>query len=268
MSTSRDPRASPQPVADGSPRDRAAHHARHGRRLFVVHHRPDRRPAAAADRPHRSQPPRLAAAAAHPERPEPARAGHARHARRRAAVSARSPGRRSSNASGPISTTRCARARRSPLAAPHARAAAVPGQLGRAVLGRRRPHVRPWRPPDDDDEARTQVRVSLQARQAALDTAVARLLVAEQRGRGTDRASRCRTSTRTCSGRSTGSSLRRWSPSPRPSLYLIRSNRRLFARAGGALRRAARAGAAADRDARIDLAATSRASCTTSSASC
>ena len=49
-----------------------------------LHRPPDCRPAGAAERPGRSQPPRLAAAAAHPERSESARAGHARHARPRA----------------------------------------------------------------------------------------------------------------------------------------------------------------------------------------
>ena len=56
------------------------------------------------------------------------------------------------------------------------------------------------------------------------------------------------------SARSTGSSARRSTTILLTSLYLIRSNRRLFAELGVAVRRAPRAGAAADCDARIDAA--------------
>ena len=134
--------------------------------------------AAAADRAHRSQPARLAAAAAHPERSEPARAGDARHAgRRRAAIRSIAwsaqferirarPGRRA-EARG--------RGRRSRRRTPEQRA--VPGQLAWRSSGTPPTASSRWRATGQDDEARAQIRLSLQARQAALSTAVARLLV-------------------------------------------------------------------------------------------
>ena len=55
-----------------------------------------------------------------------------------------------------------------------------------AVLGRRRSHVRRWPRDGQEDEARAQIRLSLQARQAALSTAVARLLVENNAARRRD----------------------------------------------------------------------------------
>ena len=78
-------------------------------------------------------------------------------------------------------------------------------------------------------EARAQIRLSLQARQAALGTAVARLLV--QNNEAEEAAARAvQDIYARCSARSTGSSAPRCSASSCTSLYLIRSNRRLFAR--------------------------------------
>ena len=59
----------------------------------------------------------------------------------------------------------------------HARAAAIPGPVARAVLGCASIACSPLAQDGKQDEARTQIRLSLQARQAALSTAVARLLV-------------------------------------------------------------------------------------------
>ena len=64
-----------------------------------------------------------------------------------------------------------------------------------------------------DDEARAQIRVSLQARQAALSTAVARLLVENNESRGADGRSASQEIYGASSGRSTGFSRRRWSRS-------------------------------------------------------
>ena len=115
-------------------------------------------------------------------------AGHARHARRERALSAD----RLVGAVRPhprsISTTRSQRRRKSRSPGGRPSSAQYLGELGRAVLGRRRPHLRRWRAAGREDEARAQIRLSLQARQAALSTAVARLLVAEQRERGADGA--------------------------------------------------------------------------------
>ena len=77
---------------------------------------------------------------------------------------------------------------------------------------------------------------------------------AEQRHRRTDRARGPGDLRRVSSSVSTCSWRRRWWRSRSPGLYLIRSNRRVFARGGGALRRTARPGAAADHRARIDAA--------------
>ena len=118
-----------------------------------------------------------------------------------------------------------------------------------------------------EDEARTQIRVSLQARQAALSTAVARLLV--QNNEAEEQTAR----------QVAGHLPARAAPGllvPRRDARRDRGDRALpdslqppaVRRAVGAVRPAARPRAEADRDAGIDACVRSPASCTTSSASC
>src|SRR4030095_10170120 len=132
------------------------HHIGHRRGVLVVHLRADLGAAPASDRSHRSQPARLAAAAAHPERSQSARAGDARHARQRGAVSA-------DRLVRPV-LTHPHRPRPCALTAQARFWSASDGNCGLTRAGRA-------------GEARAQIRLSLQARQAALGTAVARLLV-------------------------------------------------------------------------------------------
>ena len=87
-----------------------------------------------------------------------------------------------------------------------------------------------WRHGGQEAEARAQIRLSLQARQAALSTSVARLLRENNEAEEADGAPGSRTSTARSSARCTCSSPPRSSRSSLTSLYLIRSNRRLFAR--------------------------------------
>ena len=102
-----------------------------------------------------------------------------------------------------------------------------------------------------DADARAQIRLSLQARQAALSTAVARLLVEnneseEQTARRVqDIYAQVQRQVYFFLGAT-------FVVIALTSLYLIRSNRELFARLTTPLVRAARAGAAAHRHARVD----------------
>ena len=75
-------------------------------------------------------------------------------------------------------------------------------QLGRAVLGRRRSHLCAGRERPSRTKRATQIRLSLQARQAALSTAVARLLVQNNESEEQAAAAHRRRSTTACSARS------------------------------------------------------------------
>ena len=105
---------------------------------------------------------------------------------------------------------------------------AVPGQRGRAVLGRRRSHLRAGATPGR--RTKRARRSGCRCRRGRRRSAPRSRGCSSRTTRARSRPrSRCRTSTRRCSGRCTGSWPRRWRRSPPPSLYLIRSNRRLFA---------------------------------------
>ena len=104
-----------------------------------------------------------------------------------------------------------------------------------------------------EDEARAQIRLSLQERQAALSTAVARLLVQNN-------ASEEQTAQQVQDIYGRVQRQVYWflaatlAAIVATSLYLIHSNRRLFAQLGVALGRTARAGAEAHRHARVHAA--------------
>ena len=99
------------------------------------------------------------------------------------------------------------------VGAAHAGAAPVPGRTRSRSSGT--PPTGSSRSPADgqEDEARAQIRLSLQARQAALSTAVARLLVENNESEEQTRRSASRRSTARSSARSTGFSPRRSSRS-------------------------------------------------------
>ena len=104
-----------------------------------------------------------------------------------------------------------------------------------------------------EDEARAQIRLSLQARQAALSTAVARLLV-ENNESEEQTAARVQGIYDQVQRQVYWFLAATLVAIAATSLYLIRSNRRLFARLDVAVGRAARARAAAHHHARVDAA--------------
>ena len=202
-----------------------------GRRVgrFVLRHAADRPPARAPDDARRSQPQGLPAAAADSERSELARsrhAGHARH-RERSAVSA----------GGLVHPLQ--RIRRDLEDALRREA-----ELG---AGSRTPEQRQylvdalaqfWDASDrifalarggHEAEARAEIRLSLQARQAALGTAVARLLV-ENNESEEETAARVQGIYNQVERQVYGFLAATLAAIVITSLYLIRSNRRLFAR--------------------------------------
>ena len=113
-----------------------------------------------------------------------------------------------------------------------------------------------------NDAARAQVSLSLQARQAALGTAVARLLIEnnEAEEQAAERVQRIYDQVQRQVYLFFTATLVAIAAT---GLYLIRANRRLFAELAVALGRPARAGAAAHRNARDDAAGSSRVNCTT-----
>ena len=192
---------------------RPGRHAGHRAGVLLLHFPADRRAAPAADRPDRPQPARLPAAAAHPGRPQlssalamrdmldpdetyPVAAWSSQFDRIRVdlddalrqqegvAVARRTPEQRSTSASAVAQFWDAADA--------HLRA--------RAATGTKTRHA-------------AQIRLSLQARQAALSTAVARLLVQNNESEEQTARAGAGRSTPRCSGRSTGFSPRPWWPS-------------------------------------------------------
>ena len=122
-------------------------------------------------------------------------------------------------------------------------AAALSGVVDGAVLGCRRPDFRARRD-GQEDEARAQIRLSLQSRQAALEHGGGALAGREQRERGADRQRVPRTSTIACSASLHGCSRRPLATLP-PEPLPDRSNRRCSP-SHGALGPAQRTGAAID----------------------
>ena len=202
------------------------HAGRRGGR-FVVRHPADLRPARAANRSGRPQPQGLAPAAPRPERPQLARPGDARHARQRRALSAdrlvgavpAHPDRSRQRAAA-----RAGRRRR----APDAGAAEVSRRARSRSSGTPPTGSLPW-PAAGTRPTRAQIRLSLQARQAALGTAVARLLV-ENNESEEQTAARVQDIYGQVQRQVYIFLAATFIAIVLTSLYLIRSNRRLFAR--------------------------------------
>ena len=135
-----------------------------------------------------------------------------------------------------------------------------------AVLGRRRSDVRA-RGGRAGADARDQVRVSLQARQAALSASVARLLVQNNENEK-QTAQQVQEIYRDVQRQVYWFLAAALAAIVVTSLYLIRVQSRPVRATRDAVRSAARIGADADRDPRVDAFAKSRANCTTSSARC